>query len=93
MDQWGVGFYFGFLVSSASLFGFPWPWASAGSSPTIFQSYTAFDLGLKEEAQATQGDSKIEIKPGDGGHPINTPGRVTPASGLGVSLRHMGIAA
>eukprot|EP00435_Cladocopium_sp_Y103_P011277 s1784_g2.t3 len=26
------------------------------SSPTIFQSYTAFDLGLKEEAQATQAE-------------------------------------
>jgi len=28
----------------------------ASSSPTIFKSYTAFDLGLKEEAQATQGE-------------------------------------
>lgn len=30
---------------------------TSGSSPTIFKSYTAFDLGLKEEAQATQGVS------------------------------------
>jgi len=70
-----------FCFRSASLFGFPWSWATAGSSPTIFQSYTAFDLELKEEAQAHQADSKIEIKLGPEGHPANSPSH--PGKSLG----------